>query len=51
MIKEIRLKNWKSFKNVTFKPEGINILIGANVSGKTNFGSFGIDAEIGKKRF
>lgn len=37
MIKEIRLKNWKSFKNVTFKPEGINILIGANASGKTNF--------------
>ncbi len=37
MIKEIRLKNWKSFKNITFKPEGINILIGANASGKTNF--------------
>lgn len=37
MIKEINLSNWKSFKNLNFKFENINILIGSNASGKTNF--------------
>ncbi|MGL5202282.1 AAA family ATPase [Cetobacterium sp.] len=37
MIKEINLKNWKSFKELDFKFENINILIGGNASGKTNF--------------
>lgn len=37
MIKEINLKNWKSFKELNFKFENINILIGGNASGKTNF--------------
>lgn len=37
MIKNIKLKNWKSFKNMDFKTQSINILIGGNASGKTNF--------------
>lgn len=37
MIKEIKLENWKSFKNLTFKPQSMNIIIGANASGKSNF--------------
>lgn len=37
MIREINLENWKSFKKLDFKFENINILIGGNASGKTNF--------------
>ena len=37
MIKNIKLKNWKSFDDFEFKPENINIIIGANASGKSNF--------------
>ncbi|MGL4672148.1 AAA family ATPase [Cetobacterium sp.] len=37
MIKEINLINWKSFNKLKFKFENINIIIGANASGKTNF--------------
>ena len=37
MIKSIKLKNWKSFDKLEFKPENINIIIGANASGKSNF--------------
>lgn len=37
MIKEITLKNFKSFKNLNYKFENINIFIGGNGSGKSNF--------------
>lgn len=37
MIKEINLINWKSFDKLKFKFENLNIIIGANASGKTNF--------------
>lgn len=36
MITQIRLQNWKSFENSTFYIDFLNILIGANASGKSN---------------
>jgi len=37
MIKKIRVKNFKSFKNLELNLGKVNILIGANASGKSNF--------------
>ncbi len=37
MIEQITIKNFKSFKNVTLKLGPLNIFIGANASGKSNF--------------
>lgn len=36
MIKEITVKNWKSFEEATFFIDPLTILIGANASGKSN---------------
>ncbi len=36
MIKEIRLKNWKSFRDAVLPIDPLTILIGANASGKSN---------------
>jgi predicted ATPase len=36
MIKELKLKNWKSFENSTFYIDPLTILIGTNASGKSN---------------
>ena len=36
MIKELRLKNWKSFEEATLYIDPLTILIGANASGKSN---------------
>ncbi|ARU60125.1 hypothetical protein CBW65_02915 [Tumebacillus avium] len=36
MIKEIRLKNWKSFKDATLYIDPLTVLIGTNASGKSN---------------
>lgn len=36
MIKELKLKNWKSFKEATLYIDPLTILIGANASGKSN---------------
>jgi predicted ATPase len=36
MIKEIRLKNWKSFKDAIVYIDPLNVLIGTNASGKSN---------------
>jgi len=37
MIKKIRVKNFKSFKDLELNLGNLNILIGANASGKSNF--------------
>jgi predicted ATPase len=37
MIKKIRVKNFKSFKDLELNLGKVNILIGANASGKSNF--------------
>jgi predicted ATPase len=37
MIKKIRVKNFKSFKDMELSLGKVNILIGANASGKSNF--------------
>jgi hypothetical protein len=37
MIEQIVIKNFKSFKDVTLKLGPLNIFIGANASGKSNF--------------
>lgn len=37
MIKEITINNYKSLRNVHFKPESLNVLVGPNASGKSNF--------------
>ena len=37
MIEQITIKNFKSFKDVTLKLGPLNIFIGANASGKSNF--------------
>jgi Fe-S cluster assembly ATPase SufC len=37
MIKKIRVKNFKSFKDLELSLGKVNILIGANASGKSNF--------------
>ncbi|PWQ97090.1 AAA family ATPase [Leucothrix pacifica] len=36
MIKELRLKNWKSFDEATLYIDPLTIIIGTNVSGKSN---------------
>lgn len=36
MLKEIRFKNWKSFKDATLYIDSLTVLIGANASGKSN---------------
>jgi predicted ATPase len=36
MLKEFRVSNFKSLLNVEFRPEGLNLLVGTNNSGKTN---------------
>jgi predicted ATPase len=36
MIKELKLKNWKSFANATLYIDPLTILIGTNASGKSN---------------
>lgn len=36
MIKELRLKNWKSFEDATLYIDPLTILIGPNASGKSN---------------
>ena len=36
-IKSIRVKNFKSFKDVEVHLGNFNVLIGANASGKSNF--------------
>lgn len=37
MIKSITVKNWKSFEKLEYKFQSINILLGNNSSGKSNF--------------
>ena len=37
MLKEIKIKGYKSLKDVTLNLRPINILIGANGVGKSNF--------------
>ncbi|MEW5946166.1 MAG: AAA family ATPase [bacterium] len=37
MIKELHVENYKSLKNVTIEPGRLNIFLGANASGKSNF--------------
>ncbi len=37
MIEQITIKNFKSFKDVTLKLGPLNIFIGTNASGKSNF--------------
>ena len=36
MLQEFRVDNFKSLINIVFKPQGVNLLVGANNSGKTN---------------
>lgn len=36
MLKEIRFKNWKSFKDATLFIDSLTVLIGTNASGKSN---------------
>ena len=36
MIKELKLKNWKSFEDATLYIDPLTILIGTNASGKSN---------------
>lgn len=40
MIKNIRIKNYKNFRDVEFDVRPLNIFIGANGSGKSNLGNF-----------
>lgn len=37
MIKEINVENWKSFQKLNYKFQSLNILLGNNSSGKSNF--------------
>ena len=37
MIEQIAIQNFKSFKDVSLKLGPMNIFIGANASGKSNF--------------
>src|SRR5687768_1719812 len=39
-LKSIRLRGWKSIREVDLQLESVNVLIGANGSGKSNFISF-----------
>ena len=36
MLQEFRIDNFKSLLNIVFKPQGVNLPVGANDSGKTN---------------
>ena len=36
MIKELSLKNWKSFTEATLYIDPLTVLIGSNASGKSN---------------
>lgn len=36
MLKELHLKNWKSFKEATLYIDPLTVLIGTNASGKSN---------------
>ena len=36
MIEEIRLSNWKSFRDATLYFDALTVLIGTNASGKSN---------------
>ena len=36
MLQEFRVDNFKSLINIVFKPQGVNLLLGANNSGKTS---------------
>ena len=36
MIKEIRIKNWKSFGQATLYLDPLTVMIGTNASGKSN---------------
>jgi AAA15 family ATPase/GTPase len=36
MIKELKLRNWKSFKDTTLYIDPLTIVIGINASGKSN---------------
>lgn len=36
MLKEFRVDNFKSLINCVFRPEGMNLLLGMNNSGKTS---------------
>lgn len=47
MIKKIRVKNFKSFKDVELSLGKVNILIGANGSGKSNFVRVNIAYKVG----
>ncbi len=37
MITRIRIRNFRSLTDVTFEPGGINVLVGRNCAGKSNF--------------
>ena len=37
MVNEVTIKGYKSFKDLHLKLEGLNLLIGSNGSGKSNF--------------
>ena len=37
LIKKIRLKNFKNFKDAELELGDMNVLVGANASGKSNF--------------
>ena len=36
-IERIKIEGYRSLKSVEWKPEPLNVLIGANASGKSNF--------------
>ena len=36
MVQQLRLRNFRSFKDATIELRPLNILVGANASGKTN---------------
>jgi predicted ATPase len=40
MIKSVRIKNFKNFRNAEFDVRPLNIFIGANGTGKSNLGNF-----------
>ncbi len=40
MIKNIRIKNFKNFRDVEFNVRPLNVFIGANGTGKSNLGNF-----------
>ncbi len=36
-LKQLKIKNFKSLKKISFTPSGFSAIVGANASGKTNF--------------